>query len=168
MRVVVTGAIGMVGSSVTRILAGEPLVSEVVGLARRVPDTPIDGVTWRRADMRHDNLVEAFRGADAVVHLAWMIHPAWSASATWAANVGGAERVLRAAAQARVGVLAYASSLGAYAPGPRIAGRSTSRGRRRESPASRTGVRRRRSRRCAHVWPVSDRRCAWCACARAS
>ena len=118
MRVAITGATGMVGSSVTRTLAADPGVAEVVGLARRVPDTPVDGVTWRRADMRHDDLAEAFRGVDAVVHLAWMIHPAWSATATWAANVGGAERVLRAAADARVGVLAYASSLGAYAPGP--------------------------------------------------
>ena len=118
MRVVITGATGMVGSTVTRVLAAEPVISEVVGLARRVPETPIDGVLWRRADMRHDDLVAAFAGADAVVHLAWMIHPAWSASATWAANVGGGQRVLRAAAQARVGVVAYASSLGAYAPGP--------------------------------------------------
>lgn len=118
MRVVITGATGMVGSTVTRTLAADPAIAEVVGVARRIPDTPIDGVTWRRADMRHDDLVEVFRGADAVVHLAWMIHPAWSASATWAANVGGGERVLRAAAEAQVGVLAYASSLGAYAPGP--------------------------------------------------
>jgi nucleoside-diphosphate-sugar epimerase len=118
MRVVITGATGMVGSSVTRTLAADPAVGEVVGLARRVPDVRLDNVTWRRADMRHDDLADAFRGADAVVHLAWMIHPAWSATATWAANVGGAERVLRAAARARVGVLAYASSLGAYAPGP--------------------------------------------------
>ena len=118
MRVVITGATGMVGSTVTRTLAADPAVSEVVGVARRVPATPVDKVTWRRADMRHDDLGQVFAGADAVVHLAWMIHPAWSATATWAANVGGADRVLRAAAQAKVGVVAYASSLGAYAPGP--------------------------------------------------
>ena len=118
MRVVITGATGMVGSTVTRTLAAEPAVSEVIGIARRVPDTPLDGVTWLRADMRHDDLAAAFAGAGAVVHLAWMIHPAWSASATWAANVGGADRVLRAAVEAGVGVFAYASSLGAYAPGP--------------------------------------------------
>ena len=109
MRVVITGATGMVGSTVTRTLAADPAVAEVVGLARRVPDTPIDNVVWRRADIRHDDLGAAFAGADAVVHLAWMIHPAWSPAATWAANVGGADRVLRAAAQARVGVLAYSS-----------------------------------------------------------
>ena len=118
MRVVITGATGMVGTSVTRTLAADPAVDEVVGVARRVPGTRIDGVTWRRADMRHDDLAGVLAGADALVHLAWMIHPAWSPTATWAANVGGADRVLRAAARAGVGVVAYASSLGAYAPGP--------------------------------------------------
>ena len=118
MRVVITGATGMVGSTVTRVLAADPHVTGVVGLARRIPDVDIDGVTWQSADMRGDDLHGAFRGADAVIHLAWMIHPAWSPSATWAANVGGAHRVLRAAAEAGVGVLAYSSSLGAYGPGP--------------------------------------------------
>lgn len=118
MRVVITGATGMVGSEVTRALAREPAIDEVVGLARRVPGVAIDKVTWRRADMRSDDLVPELRGADAVVHLAWMLHPAWSPTATWAANVGGGGRVLRAAAAAGVGMVAYSSSLGAYAPGP--------------------------------------------------
>ena len=118
MRVVITGATGMVGSTVTRVLAADPGVTEVVGLARRIPDVAVEGVTWQSADMRGDDLGAVFRRADAVIHLAWMIHPAWSPSATWAANVGGADRVLRAAAEAGVGVLAYASSLGAYGPGP--------------------------------------------------
>jgi nucleoside-diphosphate-sugar epimerase len=47
-----------------------------------------------------------------------MIHPAWSPSATWTANVAGSHRVMRAAARAGVSAFAYASSLGAYAPGP--------------------------------------------------
>lgn len=118
MRVVITGATGMVGSTVTRVLAADPRVEEVVGLARRIPHVDVEGVTWRSADMRRDDLTAVFRGADAIVHLAWMIHPAWSPAATWAANVGGADRVLRAAAEAGVGMLAYSSSLGAYGPGP--------------------------------------------------
>lgn len=118
MRIVVTGATGMVGTSVVRTLARDPSVSEVIGVARRDPQAPIDGVRWRRADMRSDDFEPILHGADGLVHLAWMIHPAWSASATWAANVGGADRVLRAAVAAGVKVVAYASSLGAYAPAP--------------------------------------------------
>ncbi len=118
MRVVVTGATGMVGTAVVRALAAEPAIDEVVGIARRVPEGGPGGVLWRRADIRGDDLAPLLRGARAVVHLAWMIHPAWSASATWTANVGGADRVMRAAAEARVAAFAYASSLGCYAPGP--------------------------------------------------
>ena len=124
----------MVGSALTRVLARDPAVDEVVGVARRVPARSGDGagdgeggagdgVTWRRADVRSDDLAPLLRGADAVVHLAWMIHPAWSPAATWTANVGGSERVMRAAAAARVGVFAYASSLGALSPAPGQRGR---------------------------------------------
>ncbi len=111
----------MVGSEVTRALARDPSITEVDGVARRVPDGPFPaggGVTWRRADVRGDDLAPVMRGADGVVHLMWMIHPMWSPAATWAANVGGADRVMRAAADAGVRVFAYASSLGAYSPGP--------------------------------------------------
>jgi nucleoside-diphosphate-sugar epimerase len=118
MRVVVTGATGMVGTAVVRALAADPAITEVTGLARRVPAEAGGPVRWRRADVRGDDLAPALRGADAVVHLAWMIHPAWSPSATWTANVAGTDRVMRAAAEARVRVFATASSLGAYAPGP--------------------------------------------------
>jgi nucleoside-diphosphate-sugar epimerase len=118
MRIVVTGASGMVGNTVTRVLASEPSISEVVGVARRAPTETIDGVRWHTADVRGEDLSTVMRGADAVVHLMWMIHPAWSPSATWTANVAGAHRVMRAAAEAGVGAFAYASSLGAYAPGP--------------------------------------------------
>jgi len=58
-------------------------------------------------------------GADAVVHLAWAIQPARDRAQTRTINVNGSARVFAAAARARVGALVYASSVGAYSPGPR-------------------------------------------------
>lgn len=119
MRVVVTGASGNVGTSVLDRLASEPLVNEVVALARRVPGATWPKTTWQRADVAGDDLVPIFRGADAVVHLAWNIQPSHDPAALFATNVRGSERVLRAVAGAGVPTLVYASSIGAYSRGPK-------------------------------------------------
>ena len=59
------------------------------------------------------------RGADAVVHLAWLIQPSRDESLTHAVNVDGSRRVFEATARAGVPALVYASSVGAYRPGPK-------------------------------------------------
>ncbi len=75
---------------------------------------------WRTVDVATDDLDDAVRGADAVVHLAWRFQPTRDRVATWRTNVIGTTRVISAAAEAGVGTVLYASSVGAYAP---VAGR---------------------------------------------
>jgi nucleoside-diphosphate-sugar epimerase len=60
-----------------------------------------------------------FAGADAVVHLAWLIQPGRDESVTRAVNVDGSRRVFDAVVAAGVPSLVYASSVGAYSPGPK-------------------------------------------------
>jgi UDP-glucose 4-epimerase len=117
MRIVVTGATGNVGTSVVAELARRPEVDVVVGLARRQPAWQPGGVVWRPVDLRHDDLVDVFTGADAVVHLAWAFQPSHRPDVTWGVNVHGTTRVLDAVAQAGVPALVVASSVGAYSPG---------------------------------------------------
>lgn len=119
MRVVVVGATGNVGTSVVEALVRERSVDAITGIARRVPDKRVDRVQWVGADVRGDDLETHFHGADVVVHLAWLFQPARRPMVTWEANVGGTERVLRAVAAAQVPAVVYASSVGAYSPGPR-------------------------------------------------
>jgi UDP-glucose 4-epimerase len=120
MRVVVVGASGNVGTSVLTSLAAEPSVDSVLGIARRVPEAPTFAKTeWAEADVVSDNLVPLFRGADAVVHLAWLIQPSRDPEMLRAVNVDGSARVFRAAGEAGVGALIYASSIGAYSAGPK-------------------------------------------------
>jgi len=119
MRVVVTGASGNVGTSVLEALADEPAVTEIVGLARRIPDTSFPKVEWVGADVTETELVPIFAGADAVVHLAWAIQPSRNEAVTERINVGGTRQVLDAVARAGVETLVYASSVGAYSPGPK-------------------------------------------------
>ena len=119
MRVVVTGASGNVGTSLLRALAGDEAVTSVVGLARRRPGIEMAKTTWATADVAADDLTGHFRGADVVVHLAWLIQPSHDPFAMWRTNVVGTERVLAAASEAGVGALVCASSVGAYSPGPK-------------------------------------------------
>src|SRR4051794_19415905 len=119
MRIVVTGATGNVGTSLLRALEADPGVAEVVGLARRRPDLALAKTSFVTADVVRDDLVPLFRGADAVVHLAWLIQPSRDRTTTRAVNVDGSRRVFDAAVAADVPALVYASSIGAYSPGPK-------------------------------------------------
>ncbi len=119
MRVVVLGATGNVGTSVLESLEGESRVEQIVAVARRAPDRAFARTTFAEADIANSELVPLFRGADAVIHLAWLIQPGRNESITYSVNVAGSERVFRAAVEAKVPALVYASSVGAYSPGPK-------------------------------------------------
>jgi len=119
MKVAVTGATGNVGSALLRALTHEERVREVVGIARRRPDVELPKVTWATADVARDDLAPVFDGADCVVHLAWLIQPSRDEAVTRAVNVDGSRRVFEAAARAGAGAIVYASSVGAYSPGPK-------------------------------------------------
>src|SRR5918997_12337 len=120
MRVVVVGATGNVGTSLLRSLADDPEVESVLGLARRAPGMGFPKTQWGKVDVsRATDLADRFDGADAVVHLAWLIQPGRDLETLYATNVEGSRRVFQAAADAGVPALVYASSVGAYAPGPK-------------------------------------------------
>ncbi|MFB4316104.1 NAD-dependent epimerase/dehydratase family protein [Actinomadura sp. 21ATH] len=119
MRVVVVGATGNVGTSTVQALAADPAITSIRGLARRRPELEIDKTEWAVADVRGTDLVPHFRGADAVVHLAWLFQPTHAPMTTWRANVIGSSRVFAAVGEAGVPALVYSSSVGAYSPGPK-------------------------------------------------
>ncbi|WP_131739542.1 NAD-dependent epimerase/dehydratase family protein [Actinomadura roseirufa] len=119
MRVVVTGATGNIGTSTVHALAADPRVTSITGIARRRPGLEADKTTWVQADVTDADLVPHLRGADAVIHLAWLFQPTHRPAVTWDANVVGSARVFEAAARAGVPALVYASSIGAYSPGPK-------------------------------------------------
>ncbi len=119
MRIVVTGATGNVGTSLLAALAEEPAVERIVAIARRPVHLPDARVEMVAADVSTADLAPLFAGADAVVHLAWLIQPSRDERTLRATNVDGTRNVLGAAAHAGVRALIHASSVGAYAPGPK-------------------------------------------------
>ncbi|MFY1674133.1 NAD-dependent epimerase/dehydratase family protein [Plantactinospora sp. WMMB334] len=128
MRIAITGATGNVGSALLRRLAGEPDI-EVIGIARHSPapeaGPPYDRVRWHVADLGDPAclhpLAERLAGADAVVHLAWQIQPGQHRAQLRRANLNGSRHVVNAMLAAGVPKLVCASSVGAYAPGPKDA-----------------------------------------------
>lgn len=126
LRIAVTGASGNVGTALLRTLAEVASGWRIVGICRRVPapgDAEYDRVEWVRCDVSRPEagptLKQAFREADAVVHLAWRIQPNHDQALLWRTNVEGSRRVFAAAVGAGVPHLVHASSVGAYSPGPK-------------------------------------------------
>ncbi|MEU1689426.1 NAD-dependent epimerase/dehydratase family protein [Micromonospora sp. NPDC005707] len=126
MRIVIVGATGNVGTALLRRLRRES-GAELVGVARRLPGPdagePYDGVEWYSCDVAAPDAVEtlavAFAGARAVVHLAWQIQPSHDQRTLHRTNVGGSRAVFEATVRAGVPAIVHASSVGAYAPGPK-------------------------------------------------
>ena len=115
----IVGASGNIGTSLLSALADETAVDSVLGISRRRPALDLPKTDWAEADIREDDLRPLFRGADAVVHLAWAIQPSRDTEALRHTNVWGSARVFRAVAEAAVPVLVYASSVGTYSLGPK-------------------------------------------------
>ncbi len=115
LRVAVTGPTGDIGRALLRALEDDPRVDAVVGMARRPFDPASTGLTktsYQQGDMTDRAAVDRLvAGADAVVHLAFIIIDAAKAQDV---NVTGSRTVFEATAAAGVPRLVYASSVAAY------------------------------------------------------
>ena len=118
LTVAVTGPTGTFGFGLMPLLEAEPRVARVVGIARRPFDPSAHGwskLEYRQGDVRDsDALQSAFAGADAVVHLAFMITGNARAETIRQINVEGTLNAYRAARAAGVDRFVYASSVAAY------------------------------------------------------
>ena len=118
LTVAVTGPTGTFGAGLIPLLQDDDRIARIIGIARRPFDPAERGWTkmeYRQGDVREpEALQEAFRGADVVVHLAFLITGNASRSTTRAINVEGTLNAFRAAAAAGVRRFVYASSVAAY------------------------------------------------------
>lgn len=118
LDVAITGPTGTFGSALLPLLDRDPRVGRVVGIARRPFDPTSRGfadMEYRRGDVRDpDALRDAFRGADVVVHLAFLITGAAAPDTIRAINIGGTVNAFRAAVEVGARRFVYASSVAAY------------------------------------------------------
>jgi UDP-glucose 4-epimerase len=114
MRVVVIGATGNVGTSVLDSLGSDDAVTSILGIARRLPAARFAKTEFVVGDVARDDLAPLLEGADAVVHLAWLIQPSHDEATLRRTNVDGSSRTFAAVVEAGVPALVVASSVGAY------------------------------------------------------
>lgn len=114
LRIVVCGATGNVGTSVIAELVRHDDVGEIRGIARRPAEWTAPKHSFTAADVAASDLRPLLRGADVVIHLAWLFQPTRHPAVTWQNNVVGAIRVFEAAAAENVPAVVYASSVAAY------------------------------------------------------
>lgn len=118
MKVVVTGGSGQLGSLVLERLVSQRKIKKVVSLDLVPPIVPSPRIDWRIADLRDPGLERHLEGADALVHLAFIVTGQASVETMHAVNVDGSRRIFEAAAQHGVGRVVYASSVAAYGISP--------------------------------------------------
>jgi len=118
LTVAVTGPTGTFGSGLIPLLQADSRIGRVTGVARRPFDPAARGWTklfYRRGDVRDPAaLAAAFRGADVIVHLAFMVTGVEPPGEIRQTNVGGTLNAYRAAAAAGARRFVYASSVAAY------------------------------------------------------
>ena len=112
----VTGPTGEIGHAVIDALERAREVDSIVGMARRPFDTKASGLrklSYRQGDVLDPAAVaDLVKGADVVVHLAFMIMG--GATESRAVNLDGSRNVFEACVEAGVERLVYASSVAAY------------------------------------------------------
>jgi nucleoside-diphosphate-sugar epimerase len=117
LTVAVTGPTGTFGAGLVPLLEADDRIGRVVGVARREFDPASRGwskLEYQRGDVRDRTTLErAFRGADVVVHLAFLVMGGDQHDSR-AINVEGTLNAFRAAASAGVRRFVYASSVAAY------------------------------------------------------
>jgi UDP-glucose 4-epimerase len=114
VKVVVTGGAGQLGTVVLRKLALDRTIKEIVSLDVRPPIVASGKVKHVLADVRDPKIEEHFRGADAVIHLAFIVMRAMDPAEFDSINVEGSKNVFERAYAAGVRQFVYASSVAAY------------------------------------------------------
>lgn len=113
--VAITGVGGLVGRRLAEELGARADVSRILGLDVRMPDgLDVPRLTVRHVDIREPGLGSHLDGVDVVINLAAQVDPVRDEDTMRAINVGGAQNVLRAAADAGVSHVIHLSSAVVY------------------------------------------------------
>jgi len=115
MRIVaITGINSYFAKTLLPKLEKDPDVEQIIG----IDVSPFKGqsskVVFHQKDIREPELEELFRGADTLVHMAFIVDEIKDKQKTHDINIKGSQQVFQAAAAAGVKKIVYTSSIAAY------------------------------------------------------
>ena len=114
-RIAVTGGAGHFGSEVIELLLDDAAIEQVICLDVVPPAITHDKLEFAEADVRDaEGLLRLFEGLDTVIHLAFLISRYRPKELYEGINIEGSKNVFRAAAEAGVTQVVYASSVAVY------------------------------------------------------
>jgi UDP-glucose 4-epimerase len=116
--VAVTGAAGYIAGRLIRELCNQSSVERVLGFDIVEPDIEHPKFVFDSIDVRNAALESRFGGADAVVHLAFIMDPVKDEGFMHDVNVNGSQNVFRCAGRAGVKRVVYTSSATVYGAHP--------------------------------------------------
>jgi UDP-glucose 4-epimerase len=121
MRYVITGGAGYIGSRLVDLLSRREDTERIVICDLAPPGVYRPKTQFERVDVRDREAVRATlerAGADAVIHLAFILNPSHDEHLMYDVDVNGTHNVLEAAAAAGTGQVLVASSSTAYGAFP--------------------------------------------------
>ena len=120
-RILLTGATGLIGSHIARLLAerGDDIRVTVRASSNLEALVGLDVEKVRADILDRPAIRRALRGVERVFHAAGTANLALSRARTFAINVEGTRIVLEEALRARVDRVVYTSSVAAIGPAPR-------------------------------------------------
>jgi nucleoside-diphosphate-sugar epimerase len=116
--VLVTGAAGVLGRRVLRLVAADPSVERIIAVDLVDPPDVGPKVEVRALDLATADLTGMTTGVDAIIHLAFTVGQQLDDEDTGRANAAATSRVLAAAAAAGVAHLVVMSSATVYGAWP--------------------------------------------------
>ncbi len=121
MRYLITGGAGYIGSRLVDLLSRREDTEQIVICDLAPPAAYRPKTQFERVDVRDRDAVRAAlerSGADAVVHLAFILNPSHDEGLMYDVDVNGTHNVLEAAAEAGIGQVLVTTSGVAYGAFP--------------------------------------------------
>jgi UDP-glucose 4-epimerase len=121
-EIFITGVSGYIGKSILRVIKEEKKKFNIRGIdVTELPSEFRDSISFEKLDVRSTEIEKLMKGADVVIHLAFVLNPPKDREVARSINLDGTRNVLSAAKRNKVKkviVLTSASAYGAHPDNP--------------------------------------------------